>query len=88
MRLIKYLTLLVSLTFALLASAAEPAKININTATAEELAALNGIGKAKAEAIVQHREQIGGFKSLEELTLVKGIGQATLEKNKAQLILN
>lgn len=87
MRLIKQLTLILSLAFALMANAAEPNKININTATADELANLNGIGKVKAEAIVAYRNQVGEFKSLDELTLVKGIGQSTLEKNKEQLVL-
>ena len=65
----------------------EPAKININTATAEELDALKGIGKAKAEAIVAYREEFGAFQSLEELTAVKGIGAATLEQNLPLLTL-
>ena len=67
--------------------AIEPSKININTASADELANLNGIGKVKAEAIIEHRKQIGEFKSLEELTLVKGIGHSILEKNRNLLSL-
>lgn len=63
-------------------------KININTANAEQLAAaLNGIGQKKAEAIVQFREQNGPFKSVEELGQVKGIGEATLAKNKAIIVI-
>jgi competence protein ComEA len=61
-------------------------KININTASAEQLAAaLNGVGAAKAQAIVQFREQNGPFKSVEELGQVKGIGEATLAKNKDKI---
>ncbi len=61
-------------------------KININTANAEQLAAaLNGVGQKKAEAIVQFREQNGPFKSVEELGQVKGIGEATLAKNKDKI---
>ncbi len=61
-------------------------KININTANAEQLAAaLNGVGQKKAEAIVQFREQNGPFKSIEELGQVKGIGEATLAKNKDKI---
>ena len=53
--------------------------ININTATAQELSAfLPGIGEVKAENIVAYREAIGGFKSVEELIEVNGIGEATL----------
>lgn len=58
---------------------AEP--IDINTASAEQIAdALSGIGKAKAEAIVQDREKNGPFKSVEDLTRVKGIKAATIAK--------
>lgn len=54
--------------------------ININTATAAELADfLPGIGEKKAENIVAYREAIGGFKSVDELIEVSGIGDATLE---------
>lgn len=88
MQWIKSLIIGACLSLAFVVNAAEPSKININTASAEELASLNGVGKVKAEAIVEHRKQIGEFKSLEELTLVKGIGQSTLEKNKDLLSLN
>lgn len=54
--------------------------ININTAVAEEIAAfLPGIGEIKAESIVAYREAIGGFKSVEELLEVDGIGESTFE---------
>ena len=56
------------------------AKVNINTATIAELEALPGIGPAKAEAIVKYREANGNFKSLEDLTQVKGIGEKILAK--------
>ena len=50
------------------------AAVNLNTATADELEALPGIGKAKAAAIVEYRTQNSGFQSKEELKQVKGIG--------------
>ncbi|MGN0983903.1 MAG: ComEA family DNA-binding protein [Gemmiger sp.] len=53
--------------------------ININTATAEELAALPGIGEAKAAAIVAYREQNGPFASLQDVAKVKGVSQAMTE---------
>lgn len=63
-----------------------PAKVNINTATAEQLAAgLNGVGPAKAEAIVAWREQNGPFKAAAQLSEVKGIGDALVEKNRERI---
>ena len=56
-------------------------RININTATVEELTALSGVGEKKAQAIVDYRNENGYFTSVEELTNVSGIGEKTLEKN-------
>lgn len=64
---------------------AEPATININTADIETLTSLNGIGEAKAEAIVAYRDANGPFQSSDELTNVKGIGDATVAKNAERL---
>ena len=54
--------------------------VNINTATPEQLELLPGIGEARAKAVVSMRKQRGGFKSVDELTEVKGIGEAALER--------
>ena len=59
--------------------------ININRATEAELVALDGIGSNKAQAIILYREMFGGFKSVDELTKVKGIGAKTVEKNRRRL---
>jgi len=60
-------------------------KININTATQEELQALNGIGASTAAAIVAHREQAGPYTSVDDLVEVKGIGDKKLAKLADQL---
>jgi len=62
-----------------------PAVVNINTATAGELEALPGIGPKRAEAIVEARKAHGGFKSVDELVDVRGIGPAQLEKLRPHL---
>ncbi len=54
--------------------------LNINTATAEELEELPGIGPELARRIIAYREEHGPFKSVEDLLNVKGIGPATLQK--------
>ncbi|NLT94152.1 MAG: competence protein ComEA [Clostridia bacterium] len=62
-------------------------KINLNTATLEQLDSLTGIGPSKAQAIIDYRNSKGGFKSIEELMNVKGIGQATFDKIKDQVTI-
>ena len=59
--------------------------ININRATEAELVGLDGIGSSKAQAIILYREMFGGFKSVDELTKVKGIGAKIVEKNRRRL---
>jgi competence protein ComEA len=73
-----------ALAFAL-ASQLACAALNLNTATKDELIALSGIGPAKAQAILDYRTQHGGFKSVDELKDVKGIGARRFEKLKAEL---
>ena len=59
--------------------------VNINTADAEELETLTGIGPALAQAIIDYRAEHGDFTAAEELLLVKGIGEAKLEGFRAQI---
>ena len=76
------------LFFLLFFATAAFAKININTATAQELTALPGIGPAKAEAIIKHREANGPFKIVDELNDVKGIGNKILENIKNEVTVD
>lgn len=57
-------------------------KVRINLATQEEIEALNGIGPAKAQAIIQYREEHGHFQHIDDLLNVSGIGEKTLEGMK------
>lgn len=62
-------------------------KISLNQANVQQLQTLNGVGEKKAQAIVEYRKKNGGFKTVDELVNVKGIGPKLLEKNKARLML-
>ncbi|MDK2970854.1 MAG: competence protein ComEA [Candidatus Sumerlaeota bacterium] len=64
---------------------AAPAVINLNTASAEELATLDGIGEVLATRILQDRLQNGRFRNVDELARVKGIGPKLLERNRHRL---
>lgn len=78
-----------SLVFCLFSSygLAEPdkgaKKINVNTASVEELMNLPGVGEKTAQNIVEHREKVGKFKTVEDLMGVKGIGEKKFEKIKS-----
>ncbi len=61
--------------------------VDINNATTKEFTTLKGVGAKKAEAIVKYRDTIKCFKSIDELTKVKGIGKSTISKNRDDLTL-
>lgn len=64
----------------------EEKTVNINTASAEDLAqVLNGVGLKKAQAIVRYREELGPFTQIEQLREVPGIGPSLLERNLSRL---
>jgi competence protein ComEA len=75
------LTLVAFLSFSISAFAA----VNINTATQAELESLQGVGPVKAQAIIDYRKKNGGFKSVDDIKNVDGIGDATLEKLRKDL---
>ena len=62
--------------------------VNINTADAETISAeLKGIGLSKARAIVEYRKKHGPFRSADDLSLVKGIGERTVELNRSDIVV-
>ena len=63
--------------------------VNINTADAETISAeLKGVGLTKAKAIVEYREKHGPFRSADDLSLVKGIGERTVEINRSDIVVS
>ncbi|MBU4443813.1 ComEA family DNA-binding protein, partial [bacterium] len=60
-------------------------KININTASLNELTLLPGIGEKKAQAIIKYREEVGDFKTKDEIKNVKGIGDGIYKKIKRKI---
>ncbi|NMH64429.1 ComEA family DNA-binding protein [Shewanella salipaludis] len=65
---------------------AHSAKVNINTASVDELQGLKGIGEVKAKAIIAYREKHGNFKSAQELANVSGIGPKLIEQNMGMIL--
>jgi len=73
---------------ATLVSTAAFAVVNVNTATRDELVALNGIGPAKAQAILDYRAKNGPFKSADEVRKVKGIGEKLFAQIRPELTVS
>jgi competence protein ComEA len=64
------------------------APVDVNTADAKALAsAMTGIGQKRAQMIVDYRAKNGPFKSVDELTKIKGVGNATIHKNRGNLVV-
>ena len=78
----------VGLVALLLTTIAFAGPVNVNTADAETISAeLQGVGITKAIAIVEYRKANGPFKSLDDLTQVKGIGLRTVDMNRENILL-
>ncbi len=87
MSLLRNLFIAVLFALASLTAIAEP--VDINTATAVEMAAaIKGVGSKKAAAIVNYRNENGPFQEIEELTKVSGIGVKLFEANKANIMVS
>ncbi len=61
--------------------------VNLNNSSLEQLVTLKGVGQTKALAIIAYRQQIGGFKSIKELSKVSGIGEKIFTDNKSRLTI-
>lgn len=64
------------------------AAVDINTADAEELKELHGVGDVLAGRIIAYREEHGPFRRVDDITLVRGIGSAVLENNRERLTVS
>jgi len=84
MRILPILIVILTVVFSVVTVAEE--KIDLNSATVEEIATLNNIGLKKAEKIVEYRQSNGQFESIDDLKNVKGIGSVTIEKNRDRMV--
>lgn len=81
--MIKHILIALVLALGISGAIAAETPVDVNTASVEQLAeALNGVGEAKARAIVDYRETNGPFTHIDELINVRGIGMATVDKNR------
>jgi competence protein ComEA len=67
--------------------AASTEKVNLNTATLEQLQTLPGIGPAMAKRVIEYRSKVGKFNKIEEIINVKGIGEKKFQKIKERLVV-
>ena len=67
--------------------AASTEKVNLNTATAEQLQTLPGVGPALAKVIIEYRTKTGKFNKIEELLNVKGVGEKKFQQMKDRLVV-
>ena len=82
----RFLTIAAALALLSMPLAGLAGQVDINTADAETISTeLNGIGLSKAKAIVEYRSKHGPFQSADDLSLVKGIGERTVERIRADI---
>ncbi len=79
------LVLLTALAFTSLSFAAD--SVDLNTATQEQLETLNGVGPAKAKAIIDYRTEKGNFKTVDDLDNIKGFTQKSIDKLREQALI-
>ncbi len=69
------------------ASVQQQVIVNLNKSTFEQLVTLKGVGQTKAQAIIVYRQQVGSFKSINDLTKVSGIGEKIIVQNRTRLAI-
>lgn len=82
------LVMMLALVFSSGAWAVEDIKVNINTASIEQLSTLKYIGEKTAQKIVEYRKSNGPFVKVEDILNVSGIGPKTLAANKDKIVIN
>ena len=87
MAVLTVVTVALMMSWVMPALAADLQKVNLNTATLEELMTLDGIGQKVAERILNFREKNGPFQKPEDLMMVKGVGEKIFEANKDKIII-
>jgi competence protein ComEA len=87
MAVLTIVTVALMMSWVVPALAADLQKVNLNTATLEELITLDGIGQKVAERILNFREKNGPFQKPEDLMMVKGVGEKIFEANRDKIII-
>lgn len=87
MAVLTIVTVALMMSWVVPALAADLQKVNLNTATLEELMTLDGIGEKVAERILSFREKNGPFQHPEDLMMVKGVGEKIFEANSSKIVV-
>jgi competence protein ComEA len=87
MAVLTIVTVALMMSWVVPALAEDLQKVNLNTATLEELMTLDGIGQKVAERILDFREKNGPFQKPEDLMMVKGVGEKIFEVNKSKIVI-
>jgi competence protein ComEA len=87
MAVLTIVTVALMMSWVVPALAADLQKVNLNTATLEELITLDGIGQKVAERILDFREKNGPFQKPEDLMMVKGVGEKIFEANSSKIVV-
>lgn len=87
MAVLTIVTVALMMSWVVPALAEDLQKVNLNTATLEELMTLDGIGQKVAERILDFREKNGPFQKPEDLMMVKGVGEKIFEVNRSRIVI-